>query len=224
MRLIVGGIEQAFPSPGLQDLMSERSFREPRRRGFNEDVFAPRQARGFGAPAPRHQPPAGPPTRATVKWFSPEKGFGFVVLDGGRGDAFLHASVLEQSGHEGANLQPGVTLKVRVGQGQKGLQVDEILEIDESTAIPAAKLALGNRPSDRANDRRPNRMTGTVKWYSPEKRLGFVAVEGGRSEVFVHGATLHRSGITKLAEGQRVAMEVTEGRKGLEAVAVSITG
>ncbi|HEY1432863.1 MAG TPA: cold shock domain-containing protein [Stellaceae bacterium] len=99
--------------------MSERSFREPRRRGFDGDVFSPRRPRGFGSPAPCRQMPAGPPTGATVKWFSPEKGFGFVVLDGGRGDAFLHASVLEQSGHDGATLQPGVTLRVRVGQGQK---------------------------------------------------------------------------------------------------------
>jgi CspA family cold shock protein len=87
--------------------MSERSFREPRRRGFNDDVFAPRPPRAFGAPAPRRLTPSGPPTGATVKWFSPEKGFGFVVLDGGRGDAFLHASILEQSGHDGATLQPG---------------------------------------------------------------------------------------------------------------------
>jgi CspA family cold shock protein len=99
-----------------------------------------------------------------------------------------------------------------------------VFEIDESTAIPASKPALGKRPSDRANVRRPNRMTGTVKWYSPEKRFGFVAVEGGRSEVFVHAATLQRSGIAKLAEGQRVAMEVAEVRKGLEAVTVSIAG
>jgi cold shock CspA family protein len=41
--------------------------------------------------------------------------------------------------------------------------------------------------------------------------------------VFVHAAALQRSGIVSLAEGQRVAMEVAEGRKGLEAVAVSIT-
>ena len=217
-------IEQAFPKPGLPDLMSERTFREPRRRGFDDDVFAPRQPRGFGAPTPRRQLPAGPPTRATVKWFSPEKGFGFVVLDGGRGDAFLHASVLEQSGRDTATLQPGVTLRVRVGQGQKGPQVDEVLEIDESTAVSPPTAALGKRPPAQANDRPPNRMTGMVKWYSPEKRFGFVAVDGDRSEVFVHAAALQRSGIARLIEGQRVAMEVTEGRKGLEAVAVSITG
>lgn len=136
-----------------------------------------------------------------MKWFSPEKGFGFVVLDGGRGDAFLHASVLEQSGHDTATLQPGVTLRVRVGQGQKGPQVDEVLEIDESTAVSPPTAALGKQPPAQANDRRPNRMTGTVKWYSAEKRFGFVAVEEGRSEVFVHAAALQRSGITKLAEG-----------------------
>jgi cold shock protein len=131
---------------------------------------------------------------------------------------------LEQSGHDTATLQPGVTLRVRVGQGQKGPQVDEVLEIDESTAAPPPTAALGKRPSARANDLRPNRMTGTVKWYSTEKRFGFVAVEEGRSEVFVYAAALQRSGITKLAEGKRVSMEVTEGRKGLEAVTVSITG
>jgi CspA family cold shock protein len=204
-------------------LMSERSFREPRQRGFGEDVFA-RRPRGFGEPALRRQTLAGPPTRATVKWFSPEKGFGFVTLAGGRGDAFLHASVVEQSGHDSGALQPGVTLSVRVGQGQKGPQVEEVLEIDESTAVPAPKPTLAKRPSAGTDGRRPNRMTGTVKWYSPEKRFGFVAVEGGRSEVFVHAAALQRSGIAKVAEGQRVTMEVAEGRKGLEAVAVSIAG
>jgi CspA family cold shock protein len=154
----------------------------------------------------------------------PREGLRVRRLDGGRGDAFLHASVLEQSGHDVATLQPGVTLRVRVGQGPKGPQVDEVLEIDESTATPSPTAAQEKRPSARANERRPNRMTGMVKWYSPEKRFGFVAVEGGRSEVFVPAAALQRSGIARLTEGQRVAMEVTEGRKGLEAVAVSVTG
>jgi cold shock protein len=201
--------------------MSERGFREPRRRGFDDEGFAPRGPRGFGAPAPRRQATLGPMIQATVKWFSPEKGFGFVVLDGGSGDAFLHASIIEQSGHAAAAFQPGVTLRVRVGAGQKGPQVGEILEVDESTALPRPQPA--RRPDDsRGAGGQVTRMTGTVKWYNAEKRFGFVAVEDGRAEVFVHATALQRSGVGNLSEGQRVEMEVAEGRKGLEAVTVSL--
>jgi cold shock protein len=201
--------------------MSERSFREPRRRGFDDEVFAPRRPRGFSAPAPHRQSPPGPPTRATVKWYSPEKGFGFVVLGDGSGDAFLHASVVEQSGQDAAALQSGATLQIRVAQGQKGPQVSELLEVDASTATAPRTP----RPvSGRTSDGHTTRMTGTVKWYSADRRFGFVAVEGGHQEVFVHAAVLQRSGIADLTEGQRVAMDVAEGRKGLEAVAVSLTG
>jgi CspA family cold shock protein len=201
--------------------MSERSFREPRRRGFDDEVVDSRGPRGFGAPPPRRQATLGPVTRATVKWFSPEKGFGFVVLDEGLGDAFLHASIVEQSGHDADAFQPGVTLQVRVGVGQKGPQVGEILEVDESTAVPRPQPA--RRPADsRAAGGQATRMTGTVKWYNAEKRFGFIAVEDGRAEVFVHATALQRSGVGNLSEGQRVEMEVAEGRKGLEAVTVSL--
>jgi len=201
--------------------MSERGFREPRRRGFDDEVFAPRGPRGFGAPPPRRQATLGPVTQAIVKWFSPEKGFGFVVLDGGFGDAFLHASIIEQSGHDATAFQPGVTLQVRVGAGQKGPQVGEILEVDESTAIPRPQPARRQADSKEAGGP-VTRMTGTVKWYNSEKRFGFVAVEDGRAEVFVHATALQRSGVANLSEGQRVEMEVAEGRKGLEAVTISL--
>ena len=110
-----------------------------------------------------------------------------------------------------------------MGQGKKGPQVSEILEADESTAAVPPRPKLARRPADgRATDGQANRMTGTVKWYNAEKRFGFVAVEGGGKKIFVHAATLQRSGIASLSEGQRVAMEVAEGRKGLEALAVSL--
>jgi cold shock protein len=205
--------------------MSERSFREPRRRGFADEVFAPRRPPAFGAPAPHRQPPSGPLFRATVKWFSPEKGFGFVVLADGSGDAFLHAGVVERSGHDPADLPPGATLQIRVGPGQKGPQVSEILEVDRSTAAGRPRPNPGGRLADRGTALgETTRMIGTIKWYSPEKRFGFVAVEGGQREVFVHATVLQRSGIANLSEGQRVAMEVGEGRKGLEALSVSLTG
>ena len=75
--------------------------------------------------------PAGPPVRATVRWYNPEKGFGFVGLADG-GDAFLHVSVVERSGNDA--VPPGATLEVRIASGQKGLQVTEILSVDANTA------------------------------------------------------------------------------------------
>jgi cold shock protein len=203
--------------------MSEKSFREPRRRGFEDNVFVSRRPRAFATPAPQHQPPSGPPLRATVKWFSPEKGFGFVVLEDGSGDAFLHAGVVERSGYDPADLPSGTSLQIRVGPGQKGPQVSELVEVDKSTATVCPRTNSARHPSEgTAVGQRLSRMTGTVKWYSPEKRFGFVAIEGGQREVFVHATALR--GLANLTEGQRVALEVIEGRKGLEALSVSLTG
>src|SRR5207302_10589531 len=59
--------------------------------------------------------PSGPPVQAVVKWYNPEKGFGFVELADGSGDAFLHVSVVERSGH--GSVPPGAMLEVRAGPG-----------------------------------------------------------------------------------------------------------
>jgi CspA family cold shock protein len=67
-----------------------------------------------------------------VKWYNPEKGFGFVELPTG-GDAFLHVSVIERSGN--STVPPGATLEVRTAAGQKGMQITEILSVDSSTAV-----------------------------------------------------------------------------------------
>src|ERR1041384_7566345 len=101
-----------------------RDFREPRRRGFGDDFMSepPRSMPDMGrGPSSFGRPVAGPEIEATVKWFNPEKGFGFVELSDGSGDAFLHASVLGRIGATSVN--PGDTLEVRVAPGQRGPQV-----------------------------------------------------------------------------------------------------
>ena len=78
--------------------------------------------------------PSGPEQEATVKWFNPEKGFGFAELSDGSGDAFLHIRAVEATGH--SELDPGTKLVVKVAAGQRGPQVTEVVSVDTSTAEP----------------------------------------------------------------------------------------
>ena len=70
-----------------------------------------------------------------MKWFNAEKGYGFVALSDGSGDVFLHVNTLQAAGVQ--TVSPGATLRIRVGQGQKGKQVDQVVSVDESTASRA---------------------------------------------------------------------------------------
>jgi CspA family cold shock protein len=56
-----------------------------------------------------------------------------------------------------------------------------------------------------------------LKWYNATKGFGFIGLDQGGKDIFVHASVLERSGITGLAEGQRVVVNVIAGRKGLEA-------
>src|SRR6185436_10149592 len=71
------------------------------------------------------------PVEASVKWFNADKGYGFVTVVGGS-DAFLPARALEAAGH--SSVPDGARLKVRIGQGPKGPQVTEVIDVDASTA------------------------------------------------------------------------------------------
>ena len=126
--------------------------RPSRRRGFDDDFAFDRAPPGDmprAAPSWPSSAGFGPEHDATVKWFNPEKGFGFVALSDGSGDAFLHANTLNQSGHDA--VSPGASLRVRIGQGQKGRQVSEVLSVDESTATPTAARGGAWRPRRRSS-------------------------------------------------------------------------
>jgi CspA family cold shock protein len=205
-------------------LIRDRNFRQPRRREFDDDGYDP-HLREFGSTPrfspPRFEAPSGPPVRAVVKWFKPERGFGFVELADGSGDAFLHASVLERNGI--AAVQPGETLEIRVSPGQKGPQVTEVLSVDSSTAATARRppFPSAGRPTYEASGASVEE-TGTVKWFNAQKGFGFIVREGGGKDAFVHASVLERSGISTLNEGQRVLIDIAEGRKGPEAVRVRL--
>jgi cold shock protein len=58
---------------------------------------------------------------------------------------------------------------------------------------------------------------GAVKWFEPDKGYGFISPDGGGKDIFVHVTALRRSGVQTLGPGQRVRVDVVDGRKGLEA-------
>jgi CspA family cold shock protein len=93
----------------------------------------------------------GPEQEATVKWFNPEKGFGFAELSDGSGDAFLHIRAVEAAGH--SELEPGTKLSVRVAPGQRGPQVTEVLSVDTSTAEPRGARRPGGFGGGGGGDR-----------------------------------------------------------------------
>ena len=57
---------------------------------------------------------------------------------------------------------------------------------------------------------------GTVKWFNSTKGFGFIAPETGGKDVFVHISAVERSGLTGLADNQKVTYELESGRDGRE--------
>src|SRR3954453_21196279 len=222
--------------------------------GRNAFIETPRIGFPMRFNAPRHsfqqQTPVAEKIKATVKWFDPNKGFGFVAPEDGSPDAFLPASAVTAVGHD--RLPEGTTVVVDLVQSQKGNQVSRIYDVDVSTASPRPRRDDAARPAPRAgagagaaprgnygndrggsygggggygNDRGASsgpaeEVEGTVKWFNTTKGFGFVAPDNGGKDVFVHVTAIERSGVGPLQENQRVRMKVQQGQKGLEAVSI----
>lgn len=56
--------------------------------------------------------------------------------------------------------------------------------------------------------------SGTVKWFNTTKGYGFIAPDDGGSDIFVHISAVEQSGMTGLADDQKVNFELIEGRDG----------
>jgi CspA family cold shock protein len=58
---------------------------------------------------------------------------------------------------------------------------------------------------------------GTVKWFNAEKGFGFISVDGGGADVFVHHSAIQTNGYRTLDENQRVEFDIVQGAKGPQA-------
>lgn len=204
--------------PAAETFMSNyRNHRETRRRGFDDDEGSQEPSYFQREPVRPAFQSSSPSIDAEVLWFNAEKGFGFVKLADGS-DAFIHIRALESAGHRA--VTEGQRLTVRLGEGPKGPQVVDVLDVGPPITIetgtsskPPASSVLMPSGSEAA---------GIVKRYNAEKGFGFIALDAGAKDAFVHVSVLKRSGFDVLEEGQRVVVEVGQGQKGPEVRALRL--
>ena len=151
---------------------------------------------------------------AAVKWFNATKGYGFVELSDGRGDAFLHLKTLRETGRQ--TLPSGAKIRVVARAGARGAEVVRVVEVDTGSAVERSSRRSTVDPSAAFD------LTGKVKWFDDARGFGFIASDDFGRDVFVHSTTLGAAGVGGLVEGQAVSMRVVETPKGREAIAIVV--
>jgi cold shock protein len=155
----------------------------------------------------------GHPARGSVKWFDPMKGFGFILVETCddptliNQDALLHISILRRANCVMPN--EGDQLEMTIEQGDRGLQVVDILELTQiERPVPDDIEAF---------------VDVVVRWFNRSKGYGFVSIVGREDDVediFLHIATLRRAGIEAVDEGQTLRARIETGPKGTIATGV----
>ena len=139
---------------------------------------------------------------ATVKWFNPTKGFGFVTaLDTPR-DALLHASVLAKQGKRW--LPEGTEVEVIIDEGPKGLVVSELLEFQEP-----------QEPENADSD--ADWIEAEVKFFNFSKGYGFAMIfgtDGVTEDVFFDSRALAQADLDPPRPGERFLVQLMERPQG----------
>jgi CspA family cold shock protein len=187
------------------------------RRAFEhaEQIGQSGAATRFDEVLPSSDPLAdGVTVEAAVKWFNATKGYGFVELSDGRGDAFLHLKTLRETGRQ--TLPSGAKIRVVARAGSRGAEVVRVVEVDTRSAVERSSRR-STVDASAAFD-----LTGKVKWFDEARGFGFIASDDFGRDVFIHSTTLGAAGVRGLFEGQAVSMRVVETPKGREAIEIVI--
>ena len=173
-------------------------------------------------------------TTGIVKWFNPDKGFGFIQPIDGGADVFVHISALERSGLGGLN--EGDQVGFELEQDRRSGKLAAVDLVVTGSAGPGARAPRsggaprsfgGGAGGDRDSfQRRPagggggggsrdpaGAGSGVVKWFNTTKGFGFIQPSDGGADVFVHISDVEKAGLSRLADGQAVSYDLESDRR-----------
>jgi len=150
--------------------------------------------------------------KGVVKFFNPQKGFGFIVRDDGGEDVFVHISAVEQAGL--ADLADGQPLEFTlVDRGGRvsatNLRIDgEPMPVERGGGAGAG--AAGGPQRQLTGEK----ASGTVEFFNAMKGFGFIQRDDGQPDAFVHISAVERAGMPTLNEGDRLEFDIEVDRRG----------
>ncbi len=142
--------------------------------------------------------------KGTVKFFNSGKGFGFIQLDGGGEDVFVHISSVERAGLEG--LAEGQQLEFNLVDRGGKISASDLQVVGDVIAVEKKEAPQRELTGEKA--------TGTVKFFNSMKGFGFITRDDGQPDAFVHISAVERSGMQNLNEGDRLEFDIEVDRRG----------
>ncbi|MFN2259852.1 MAG: cold-shock protein [Parasphingopyxis sp.] len=172
--------------------------------------------RGGGDAGGRMPPQVVGEGSGVVKFFNPQKGFGFIVRDDGGEDVFVHISAVERAGLTG--LADGQPVKFTlVDRGGRTSATDLVID-GEPMPVPehGGRDGGGADSGDRNHGRQltGESATGTVKFFNSMKGFGFIQRDDGQPDAFVHISAVEKAGMPALNEGDRLEFDLEVDRRG----------
>jgi cold shock CspA family protein len=173
----------------------------------------------------------------TVKWYNPEKAYGFITLEDGR-DLFVHRNAIADGRPW---LVDGQGVEFTMRQGAKGLEAEDVRVTRDVAELPASRLrsyevvntrgghgrggdgyGLGGyrgAPRQTANGPLPSGpVVATVRRIDPAGRFLFARSEQLPEDVYVHGT--HFASL-EVREGDAIQVSVERSDRGLRARAIA---